>query len=173
MKPLLPTRRVVLLSGVACFAGGAGLLALFPDAPRQAQAASSSFPVSLADEDWRARLTPRQYAILRQHGTEAPYSSALNHESRRGAFVCAGCEAELFSSAAKYDSRTGWPSFWMPIAKTAVGESRDTSYGMIRTEVHCARCGGHLGHVFPDGPPPTGLRYCINGDAMLFNPADA
>jgi len=118
------------------------------------------------------RLTSQQYVILREHGTERPYSSALNNEKRRGIFVCAGCDSELFSSVAKYDSRTGWPSFWMPISKEAVGESRDTSYGMVRTEIHCAHCGGHLGHVFNDGPPPTGLRYCMNGDAMLFKPAE-
>jgi len=167
----MPTRRFVLLSGAACLTGGAGLLSLLSKTAVQAHAASSHFPLIYDDETWRKRLTPKQYAILRQHGTERPYSSALNNEYRRGVFVCAGCEAELFSSAAKYDSRTGWPSFWMPIAKDAVGESRDTSYGMVRTEIHCARCGGHLGHVFNDGPPPTGLRYCMNGDAMLFRPA--
>jgi len=168
----MPTRRFVLLSGAACLAGGSGLLPLLSITARQAQAAAGSFPVSLDDEAWRQRLTPRQYAILRQHGTEHPYSSALNNEHRRGIFVCAGCDAELFASTAKYDSRTGWPSFWMPLTKNAVGESLDTSYGMMRIEIHCARCGGHLGHVFNDGPPPTGLRYCMNGDAMLFRPVN-
>jgi len=157
-------RRSILLSG-------AGLPLLFWAGSRAAHAAAAgSFPISYSDAQWRTRLTPAQYAILRQHGTERPYSSALNNEHRRGTFVCAGCEAELFASSAKYDSRTGWPSFWMPIAKDAVGESIDRSYGMVRTEIHCAHCGGHLGHVFPDGPPPTGLRYCMNGDAMLFKP---
>jgi len=165
----MPTRRVVLRASAACLAGGA-LVSWFAANRGAAQAASGNFPVSYSDAEWRQRLTPRQYAILRQHGTERPYSSPLNDEKRRGAFLCAGCDAELFSSTTKYDSRTGWPSFWMPIAKTAVGESRDTSYGMIRTEIHCARCGGHLGHVFNDGPPPTGLRYCMNGDAMVFKP---
>jgi len=168
------TRRSILFSGAATLAGGAGLMAWFA---RRAQAAApatstaaNNFPIAYSDAQWRTRLTPAQYAILRGHGTERPYSSALNNEHRRGTFVCAGCEAELFASSAKYDSRTGWPSFWMPISKDAVGESIDRSYGMVRTEIHCARCGGHLGHVFPDGPPPTGKRYCMNGDAMLFKP---
>jgi len=167
------TRRLILFSGAACLAGGAGLLSLLSETASQAHAASGNFPFALDDDAWRKRLTPQQYAILRGHGTERPYSSALNHEDRRGIFVCAGCDVELFSSAAKYDSRTGWPSFWMPIRKEAVGESRDTSYGMLRTEIHCAHCGGHLGHVFNDGPPPTGLRYCMNGDAMLFKPFES
>jgi len=164
------TRRSLLFSGTACLAAGAGLLARFTNTASNAQAASGNFAIRYDDEEWRQRLTPQQYAILRMHGTERPYSSALNDETRRGTFFCAGCEAALFSSTAKYDSHTGWPSFWMPIAKDAVGESRDTAFGMVRTEIHCARCGGHLGHVFNDGPPPTGLRYCMNGDAMLFKP---
>jgi len=168
----MPTRRFVLFSAAACLAGGVGLLPRLSKTALQAYAASGHFPVTYDDDEWRKRLTSQQYAILRKHGTEHPYSSALNDEYRRGVFICAGCEAELFSSTAKYDSRTGWPSFWMPIAKEAVGESRDTSYGMVRTEIHCARCGGHLGHVFNDGPPPTGLRYCMNGDAMLFKAAE-
>jgi len=165
----MPTRRVLLRSGAACLVYG--VLApwlMFHD--RLASATARKFPVSFSDTQWRARLSPRQYAILREHGTERPYSSPLNDEKRRGTFVCAGCEAELFSSTAKYESHTGWPSFWMPITQDAVGEALDTSYGMVRTEIHCARCGGHLGHVFPDGPPPTGLRYCMNGDAMRFVP---
>jgi len=169
----MPTRRFVLLSGAACLAGGAGLLSLLSKTAPQAYAAAGNFPFALDDDEWRKRLTPQQYAILRRHGTERPYSSPLNNEKRCGIFVCAGCDSELFSSTAKYDSRTGWPSFWMPISKEAVGESRDTSYGMVRIEIHCAHCGGHLGHVFNDGPPPTGLRYCMNGDAMLFKPADS
>jgi len=136
-------------------------------------ASENIFPISYSEEEWRQRLTPQQYAILREHGTEYPFSSPLNNELRRGTFVCAGCGAELFSSSAKYDSQTGWPSFWLPIDEGAVGESIDKSYGLIRTEIHCARCGGHLGHVFNDGPPPTGLRYCMNGDAMLFHPRES
>lgn len=164
----MATRRFMILAGAACLAGGSGLLSL--RGPK-AEAASGEFPVAHSDAEWRERLTRRQYAILRGHGTEAPHSSPLNAEKRRGAFVCAGCEAELFSSATKYDSRTGWPSFWAPV-EGAVGEKRDLSYGMVRTEVHCARCGGHLGHVFDDGPRPTGLRYCINGDALSFKPTE-
>jgi len=166
------TRRFVLFSAGSFVVGGTVVPFLAKNG-RQAHAGGKIFPISLSDEMWRERLTPRQYAVLRQHGTEYPYSSPLNEEERRGTFLCAGCGAELFASTAKYDSRTGWPSFWMPINKNAVGESRDTSYGMIRTEIHCARCGGHLGHVFSDGPPPTGLRYCMNGDAMIFEPHDS
>jgi len=166
----MPARRFVLRTGAGLFAG----LCCGVRAQEGTQAgASGRFAVNFTEEEWRKRLTARQYAVLRQHGTERPYSSALNKEQRRGVFVCAGCGAELFSSAAKYDSRTGWPSFWMPLAQSAVGQRRDTAYGMVRTEIHCARCGGHLGHVFNDGPPPTGLRYCMNGDAMLFRPATA
>jgi len=165
----MPTRRVLLRSGTVCLAGGV-FLPWLASYRRAAHAASGAFPVSYSEAEWRTRLTPRQYAILRGHGTERPYSSPLNDEKRRGTFVCAGCEAALFSSSTKFESYTGWPSFWMPIAQDAVGESRDTSYGMNRTEIHCARCGGHLGHVFRDGPPPTGLRYCMNGDAMVFKP---
>jgi len=157
------SRRRFIASGVSCCAGGLFSLTA------QGQTAGH-FPVSYTDAQWRERLTSRQYAILRGHGTEAPYSSPLNAEHRRGTFCCAGCDAALFSSATKYDSRTGWPSFWMPIAPDAVGQALDTSYGMIRTEIHCAQCGGHLGHVFSDGPLPTGLRYCMNGDAMTFKP---
>jgi len=122
------------------------------------------------DVEWRKRLTPSQYAILRENATERPWSSALNEEDRSGLFHCAGCHAALFSASAKYDSGSGWPSFWQPLAG-ALGETFDGSHGMHRTAIHCARCGGHLGHVFPDGPPPSGQRYCINGEALLFVPA--
>jgi peptide-methionine (R)-S-oxide reductase len=125
------------------------------------------FPVSKTDEEWRALLTPEQYRVLRRHGTERAHSSPLNKENRRGTFVCAACGHPLFASEAKYDSGTGWPSFWRPLSN-AVGTSIDRSLWTVRTEVHCLRCGGHLGHVFSDGPPPTGLRYCINGAAMKF-----
>lgn len=136
-------------------------------------ASAETFAVTHTDAEWRKRLSAGQYAVLRQNGTEAPFSSPLDAEKRRGTFACAGCQQELFSSAAKFDSRTGWPSFWTPIDDKAVGSARDASQGMVRTSVHCSRCGGHLGHVFDDGPKPTGLRYCMNGIAMLFRPIAA
>jgi peptide-methionine (R)-S-oxide reductase len=125
------------------------------------------FEVSYSDEEWRRRLSPEQHRVLRQHGTERPGSSPLNYEKRVGTFICAGCELSLFSSEAKFESGTGWPSFHTPL-EGAIGTSEDKSLFMTRTEVHCRRCGGHLGHVFEDGPPPTGLRYCMNGVAMNF-----
>jgi peptide-methionine (R)-S-oxide reductase len=125
------------------------------------------FPVHKSDSEWRAALTSDQYRILRGHATERAFTSPLNDEKRAGTFVCAGCGHPLFSSRTKFDSGTGWPSFWEPL-DTAVGTSVDRSLLMVRTEVHCARCGGHLGHVFDDGPRPTGLRYCINGLALRF-----
>ena len=129
----------------------------------------SRFPVQKTDAEWRAALTPAQYRVLRGHGTERAFTSPLDKEKRRGAFVCAACRQPLFSSATKYDSGTGWPSFWTPLDH-AVGTSIDRILFMVRTEVHCARCGSHLGHVFPDGPQPTGQRYCMNGVAMTFSP---
>ena len=125
------------------------------------------FPLEKTDEAWRAALTPQEYRVLRGHATERPFTSPLNHETRAGTFNCAGCGQALFDAATKYDSGTGWPSFWRPLPG-AVGTSVDRSLLMVRTEVHCSRCGGHLGHVFPDGPPPTGERYCMNGAAMHF-----
>jgi peptide-methionine (R)-S-oxide reductase len=125
--------------------------------------------VTHTDEEWRRLLTPEQYRIMRQHGTEPPDSCALNYEKRHGTFTCAGCGQALFMSKKKFDSGTGWPSFNDPV-EGAIETSTDTSYGMTRTEVHCSRCGSHLGHVFDDGPPPTHLRYCINGIAMNFQP---
>jgi peptide-methionine (R)-S-oxide reductase len=124
--------------------------------------ASTQFPVQKTDEEWRRTLTPEQYAVLRQHGTEPPGSCALLQEHREGTFACAGCGQPLFRTERKFESGTGWPSFFAPL-EGSIAETVDRAYGMVRTEVHCSRCGGHLGHVFPDGPPPTGLRYCING----------
>jgi peptide-methionine (R)-S-oxide reductase len=129
-----------------------------------------SFPFTLTEAEWRARLTPEQYHIMREHGTERPGSCALLHEKRAGAFTCAGCGQKLFESTLKFESGTGWPSFNDPI-EGSVGTSTDRSWGMTRTEVHCANCGSHLGHVFEDGPPPTGLRYCVNGVALDFHAA--
>ncbi len=131
--------------------------------------ATGQFEVTRTDAEWRGMLTPEQYQVMRGHGTEAPHSCALNHEKRPGTFACAGCGQPLFVSHRKFESGTGWPSFNDPVAG-AVEISEDRSYGMIRTEVHCSRCGSHLGHVFDDGPPPTGLRYCINGVVLNFKP---
>jgi peptide-methionine (R)-S-oxide reductase len=119
------------------------------------------------ENDWRKSLTPEQFSILREHGTERAGSSPLNKEKRAGTFRCAGCGQPLFEAGAKFESGTGWPSFTQPLGE-AVGTTTDRSHGMTRTEVHCANCGGHLGHVFPDGPQPVGLRYCMNGAAMTF-----
>ena len=153
-------RRQILFAGTSL----AGMLA----AARVAGAAApGTFAVVKTDAEWRSLLSPDEYRILREHGTERAGTSPLNHEKRAGRFTCAGCAQALFSSETKFDSGTGWPSFFQPLPN-AVGETTDRSYGMSRTEIHCSRCGGHLGHVFEDGPRPTGLRYCMNGVAMRF-----
>ena len=131
--------------------------------------AAETFEVTKTEEEWRRQLTPEQYYVLREHGTERAGTCALLHEKRPGMFTCAGCGLALFKSDPKFESGTGWPSFFEPIAG-AVRTSVDGSHFMVRTEVHCRRCGGHLGHVVEDGPPPTGLRYCINGVALNFEP---
>ena len=130
-----------------------------------------NFPVTKTEAEWRAILSPEAFRVLRQHGTERPGTSRLNAEKRQGIFACAGCGAPLFEAATKYESGTGWPSFFQPI-EGAVATTTDRSFFMTRTEVHCARCGGHLGHAFPDGPPPTGQRYCMNGVSLDFKPAE-
>ena len=127
--------------------------------------------LNLSEAEWKERLTPQQYHVLREAGTERAFAGKYNDYKADGIYHCAGCALELFDSADKYDSGSGWPSFTQPIAPDAVTDHRDTSHGMIRIESRCARCDSHLGHVFPDGPPPTGLRYCMNGDALAFRPA--
>jgi peptide-methionine (R)-S-oxide reductase len=133
-------------------------------------AGGASFDIVRSEEEWRRLLTPAQFRVLREHDTERPRSSPLNQEHRAGTYFCAGCDLPIFSSETKFDSGTGWPSFWAPLAGS-VGTSEDRRLFLNRTEVHCRRCGGHLGHVFEDGPPPTGLRYCLNGIALNFVPA--
>ena len=130
-----------------------------------------TFPVAKTEAEWREILSPEAFRVLRQHGTERPGSSRLNAEKRDGIFACAGCGTPLFDATTKYESGTGWPSFWAPI-DGAVATRTDRSFFMTRTEVHCANCGGHLGHAFPDGPPPTGQRYCMNGVSLDFKPAE-
>ena len=161
------TRRNMLMGGAAAI--GVGALFLHRTPPAQA-AAAGVYPVMLTDVQWKSKLTPTQYAILRQAGTEIPGTSPLLNEHRAGYFACAGCGQDAFSSKTKFDSHTGWPSFWAALPN-AVQVRKDASLGMIRDEVRCSKCGGHLGHVFDDGPKPTGLRYCMNGGAMTFRPA--
>ena len=126
----------------------------------------------LSDAEWRKRLDPERYEVLREKGTEPAFSGKLYNSKERGSYLCAGCGQELFSSEAKYDSGTGWPSFWEPVDSKLIEEHEDLSYNMRRTEVVCSRCGGHLGHVFPDGPKPTGLRYCLNSASLEFEKRD-
>jgi peptide-methionine (R)-S-oxide reductase len=161
------TRSTTRRSALAWLGAGIALPIL---AACGSRAEARTFRVSYADAEWRRRLTPAQYAVLREEGTERPFTSPLDREKRRGTFLCAGCNNELDSSTTKFDSGTGWPSFYRPLPG-AVGQSTDYKLGYPRKEVHCADCGGHLGHVFDDGPPPTGLRYCMNGAAMKFRPA--
>ena len=160
------TRRKFL--GSTALASVAGLFTLSRLNGAEAETAET-FEVTKTDAEWKAQLSPEAYNVLRHEGTERPFSSPLNDEHRHGIFDCAGCALPLFSSATKFDSGTGWPSFYKPL-DDAVATREDTSFFMTRTEVHCRRCGGHLGHVFNDGPPPTGLRYCMNGVALTFRP---
>jgi peptide-methionine (R)-S-oxide reductase len=151
------------------FLGFAPALLALGFAPR---AWAAAFAVTHTEAEWRKLLTPAQFDVLREEGTERAFTSPLLKEHRKGMFACAGCDQDAFDSATKYDSGTGWPSFWKPL-DNAVLEIKDNSYGMTRTAIACSRCGGHLGHVFDDGPKPTGLRYCMNGVAMTFRPATA
>jgi len=160
-------RRLVLASIAGLF--GLSALRWLQGSPAQA---TEKFEIEKTDAEWRAQLTPQQYEILRKEGTERPWSSPLLNEHRKGIFACAGCDLPLFSSETKFDSGTGWPSFYKPL-DNAVGTTEDRTLGMLRTEVHCRRCGGHLGHVFDDGPKPTGLRYCMDGFALNFHPGNS
>ena len=169
-RSALTRRRVLLGAGLGALAG-AGALSAF-NAAGAPSAPLKTFEVNHTDEEWRHLLTPQQYDVLRTAGTETPYSSPLNDEHRSGTFGCAGCGQALFSSTTKFDSGTGWPSFWAPLDNAVVTKD-DHSFGMVRSAVMCMRCEGHLGHVFDDGPKPTGLRYCMNGLALSFKPAIA
>ena len=141
----------------------------FGGAKEPEAAAEPAYPVERSDSEWKQTLSPEQFRVLRQHGTERPGSSPFNYEKRSGVFSCAGCGQPLFTSDTKYESGSGWPSFFQPI-EGAVATTTDRSLGMVRTEAHCSQCGGHLGHVFPDGPRPTGERYCMNGLSLTFQP---
>lgn len=164
------TRRALLFGGTAVLALSAAGLIFRPSG--SSRAAEGGFEIEKTEAEWRAILDDFEYAVLREEATEHPWTSPLNDEHRLGTFACKGCDLPLFDAATKYDSGTGWPSFYEPLPD-AVGESTDYKLGYARTEVHCRRCGGHLGHVFPDGPPPTGLRYCMNGVSLKFIPAEA
>ena len=162
------TRRTLLMAGVAL--GAIAASSTYGEAESMTTTDTAIDWTKLSDAEWRKRLTPAQYNVLRNHGTERAGSSPLNNEHRKGTFACAGCDLPLFSSDTKFNSGTGWPSFYQPLPD-AIGTKSDRSFFMTRTEVHCRRCLGHLGHVFDDGPPPTGLRYCMNGVALKFEPA--
>ena len=163
-------RRNVLTAALASTISTIGALPHFDGGVAEAASGKGDFEFSLTEAEWRERLAPEQFAVLRDHGTERAFSSPLNDEERVGLYHCAGCDLAIYHSATKFDSGTGWPSFWAAI-DGAVGTSRDFKLFVPRTEVHCARCGGHQGHIFSDGPAPTGERHCINGVAMTFRPS--
>ncbi len=165
----LPSRRLFLAASAACAAACASPDPVDVDAGAALPDGAERWR-ALTEADWRTRLSPEAFFVLREHGTERAFSSPLNQEKRPGTYHCAGCDLPLFSSQAKYDSGTGWPSFWEALPG-ALGFSTDRSFFMVRTEYHCARCAGHQGHVFEDGPAPTGLRYCNNGVSLTFRPA--
>lgn len=166
---MMPDRRQFLS---AASVGVIGLAMLGACGGSDEARAAGRYPVRMSEEQWRRKLGPQAFAVLRKAATERPYSSPLNDEHRVGIFACKGCDNHLYSSNTKFDSHTGWPSFWAPLPHAILTET-DRSLLLARTEVHCARCGGHLGHVFDDGPPPTGKRYCMNGVAMVFHPGKA
>lgn len=160
--PITRRNSMKLLAGAAALLGGSWAA--------RSKTATEMFEVTKTEAEWRSALTPKQFAVLREHDTERAGTSPLNNEKRKGLFHCAGCDLALYSSETKFDSGTGWPSFWDALPN-AIGTTTDTSFFMTRTECHCRRCGGHLGHIFDDGPKPTGMRHCINGVSLTFKPA--
>jgi len=165
-------RRLALVAGTSTLALAIASALGWQSRPALAATEATRFEVTRTDDEWRKLLTPGQYSVMRKEGTERPYSSPLNDEHRDGVFACAGCNLDAFASSTKFDSKTGWPSFWQPLPN-AVAQTVDTTFGMTRTEIHCRRCGSHQGHVFDDGPKPTGLRYCMNGLSFKFVPRAA